>query len=142
MRYRRWLQTVHFDEPALEAALLDYVTEVEHVAERIQRLERAIDLAVERAPESMRAVIAALQVLRGVAKLTATTIVAEVGQLPRFKNPKQLVGYTGLVPDRRDSDWFVKAPKARSARSLAAIRGGGPDGSADGAGRNAPWDRD
>jgi len=97
MRYRRWLQTVHFDEPALEAALLDYVTEVEHVAERIQRLERAIDLAVERAPESMRAVIAALQVLRGVAKLTATTIVAEVGQLPRFKNPKQLMGYTGLV---------------------------------------------
>jgi transposase len=97
VRYRNWLKTIRFDEPALEATLLDYVTEVEHVAERITRLEHAIDLAVERAPESMRAVIAALQVLRGVAKLTATTLVAELGQLSRFGHPKQLMGYTGLV---------------------------------------------
>jgi transposase len=97
LRYRNWVNTVHFEEPALEAAMLDYVTEVDHVAERVRRLEHAIDLAVERAPEMMRAVIAALQVLRGVAKLTATTIVVELGQLSRFAHAKQLMGYTGLV---------------------------------------------
>jgi transposase len=36
--------------------------------------------------------------LRGVAELTAVTIVAELGNLERFTNPKQLMAYIGLVP--------------------------------------------
>ena len=36
--------------PAQEATLLDYLHEVEHAAERIERLERAIDEAVQTAP--------------------------------------------------------------------------------------------
>lgn len=36
----------------------------------------------------MRAVIDALQARRGVSKLTATTLVAEVGKLPRFERAR------------------------------------------------------
>ena len=39
---------MHFDQPALEATLLDYVHEVEHMAERIQRLEKAIAEAIQK----------------------------------------------------------------------------------------------
>ena len=46
----------------------------------------------------MRAVIDALQALRGVSKLTATTLVAEVGELSRFDRASQLMGYSGAVP--------------------------------------------
>ena len=46
----------------------------------------------------MRAVIQALQALRGIATVSAATIVAEVGQLSRFEKPRQLMGYAGLVP--------------------------------------------
>src|SRR5215469_14423733 len=43
LKYMTWIQEhVHFNRPALEATLLDYVHEVEHMAERIQRLEKAI----------------------------------------------------------------------------------------------------
>jgi transposase len=76
---------------------LDYVREVDHMAERIQRLEKSIDEAIAQAPPEMRAVIEALQALRGIAKITAVSIVAEVGSLSRFEKPRQLMGYSGLV---------------------------------------------
>jgi transposase len=73
------------------------------VAERIDRLERAIDEAVKGAPEPMRAVIAALQALRGIARVSAVTIVTEVGELSRFAKPKQLMAYSGAVASEDSS---------------------------------------
>jgi transposase len=70
-KHRRWVQTVRFDHGAQAATLLDYVTEVDHAGDRIGRLERALDEAVQTAPAAMRAVIAALQALRGIAALSA-----------------------------------------------------------------------
>jgi transposase len=74
-RYRRWLSTVRFDAPAQEATRVDYAAEVEHARERIVRLEQALDEAIAATPAAMRAVIEALQALRGIAKLAAATIV-------------------------------------------------------------------
>jgi len=51
----------------------------------------------------MRAVIEALQALRGVAKLTAVTIVTEVGTFKRFRRPTEMMGYTGFVPSEYSS---------------------------------------
>lgn len=96
-RYLAWVkQAVHFEQPAQEATLLDYVHEIEHVAGRLERLERAIDEAAATAPPRMRAVIEALQALRGIAKVSAVTIVAELGELSRFARARQLMGYSGL----------------------------------------------
>jgi transposase len=97
-KYWSWLSTVRFDHAAQEATLLDYRTEVERAADRIARLDKAIDEAVAGAPAQMKAVIEALQALRGIAKITATTLVTEVGNFSRFTRPKQLMGYAGLVP--------------------------------------------
>jgi hypothetical protein len=61
-----WLHDqVHFEQPALQATLADYVHEVHHAGEHIARLEKAIDEAIATAPEQTRSVIAALQALRG-----------------------------------------------------------------------------
>jgi len=97
-----WVKTVHFAHAAQEATLLDYLHEVEHVVDRIVRLEHAIDEAVAAAPERLRAVIEALQALRGIALVSAATIVSEVGELSRFTTPRQLMGYSGAVA-REDS---------------------------------------
>ncbi len=96
-RYHKWVNTVRFDQPAQEATVLDYKAEVEHAAARLVRLEQAMDEAVHQAPPAMQAVVHALQALRGVAKLTAATIVAEVGRLSRFASAKQLMSYGGVV---------------------------------------------
>jgi transposase len=98
-----WIKSLRFDIGAQEATYLDYVTEVEHAAQRVVRLEKALDVAAADAPPRMRAVIDALQSLRGIAKLTAVSVVAELGEISRFTHPRQLMGYSGLVPSERSS---------------------------------------
>ena len=103
-KYLKWIkEQVRFEQPAQEATLLDYLHEVEHAAERIQRLERSIDQAIQTVPEKMRAVIQGLQSLRGIAKISAVSIVAELGEISRFPKPSQLMGYSGAVSSEHSS---------------------------------------
>jgi transposase len=83
--------------------MIDYLGELDHMVERVRRLEKAIEEVVQTAPELMRALIEGLQALRGVAKLTATTIAVEVGNFARFDKPKQLMGYAGITPSEYSS---------------------------------------
>jgi transposase len=97
-KHREWIKThVRFPQAALEATLTDYVEEVDHVATRIVKLEKAIDEAIRQAPPEIRTVIEALQALRGVAQTTAASIVSQVGCLSRFPTAPDLMGYSGLV---------------------------------------------
>lgn len=97
-RYLQWVKSqVHFEHCAQEATLSDYLHEVEHAAARIERLERSIDAAIQTVPARMRAVIEGLQSLRGIAQVSAVTIVAELGEISRFAHPRQLMGYSGAV---------------------------------------------
>jgi transposase len=99
-----WIKTkVRFEEKAQQWTLEDYVNEVEHCGQRIERLEGLIDEAVKSAPETMREVIAALQALRGIAAISAVTIAAEVGELSRFATARQLMGYSGAVASEYSS---------------------------------------
>ena len=103
-KYLNWIRIhVRFEESALEATLAHYLHEVEHAAEQITKLEGAIDAAVAQAAPEVRVVIEALQALRGVAQTTAATVVCELGSLARFENPRQLMGYSGLVPREHSS---------------------------------------
>jgi len=103
LAHLQWVRQQVFEQPAQQAVLEDYLHEVEHAAERIKSLERSIDEAIEKTPEKIRKVIDALGALRGIAKLSAVTIVAEVGELSRFDKPRQLMGYTGIVSREHSS---------------------------------------
>jgi len=88
---------------AEEAVRRDYVNEVDHAAARIERLERAIEEAVDAAPKDIQAVIQALQAFRGLQRLSAATIAAEAGSISRFARAKQLMGYGGIVSSEDSS---------------------------------------
>lgn len=104
MKYLEWVKReVHFEQLAQETTLVDYLHEVEHVAARIARLDGAITEAVRCSPPQMRAVIEALQALRGIAQISAATVVAEVGELSRFARAKQLMAYAGIVASEDSS---------------------------------------
>jgi transposase len=108
-KYMDWIRAhARFDEPALEATVSHYLQEVDHAAERIVKLDQAIDEAVKQAAPETRAVIEALQALRGVAQTTAATVVCELGSLSRFENPRQLMAYSGLVPREHSSGGKVQ----------------------------------
>jgi transposase len=103
-KHMDWIKRqVRFDQPASQAAFLDYVHQVEHAADRLQQLEKAIDDALAAAPTEIQEVVQALQALRGVGKIVAVSVVAEVGSLSRFRNPRQLMGYSGLVSSEYSS---------------------------------------
>lgn len=104
MKYMDWVRKeVGFEWMAQEATLLDYLHEVEHMAARVERLDRAIEEAVKLAPPQMREVIEALQALRGLAQVTAVTVVAELGQFSRFAEARQLMAFSGIVSREHSS---------------------------------------
>jgi transposase len=103
VKYVEWIRTLKYDHVAQQATLVDYLAEVDHAGERICRLEQAIDDSVKQASPSVRAVIEGLQALRGVGKLSATTIAVEIGSFSRFETAKQLMAYCGVVPSEYSS---------------------------------------
>jgi transposase len=102
-KYMEWMRSLRFEHAPQQVTMVDYLGEVDHAAARIERLERAIDDAIAAAPASLRALIDGLQALRGVAKLTATTLAVEIGQFSRFDRPPKLMAYCGVVPSENSS---------------------------------------
>ncbi|MFB5188749.1 IS110 family transposase [Alicyclobacillus fastidiosus] len=99
--HRRWLDSLQWTDRREQVVFQEYLHHLDEIEGRLERLEAAIHLE---ATESDRApVIQALQTLRGVAEVIATSLVAEVGEFRRFHNPKQLMAYAGLVPSESSS---------------------------------------
>ena len=101
--YMAWVRQVGFEQAAQQATLLDYLHEVDHMAARVKRLEQAITEAVKLASPQVQEVVKGLQALRGIAEISAVTIVAELGQISRFDTATQLMGYSGAVPSEDSS---------------------------------------
>jgi transposase len=98
-----WIRQIRFVQMAQESTRLDYLHEVEHMGERVARLEQAIAEAAKLAPPGLQEVIKGLQALRGIAHISAVTIAAELGEFSRFKGARQLMGYSGIVPSEESS---------------------------------------
>jgi transposase len=101
--YMAWARQLQFAQAAQQATLLDYLHEVDHQGERVRRLEQAITEAVKLASPQVQEVIKGLQALRGIAEISAVTIVSELGQVSRFESARQLMGYSGAVPSEDSS---------------------------------------
>ena len=118
----RWLSDIKLPHPAQQIAFQEYVTAIDEAAQRVERLTKQI---TELLPSwRMSPVVTALQAMRGVALITAVCMVAEVGDLTRFDNPRQLMAYLGLVPsehssgERRRQGAITKAGNSHVRRML------------------------
>jgi transposase len=96
--YMGWVRQLRFAQVAQESTRLDYLHEVEHMAERVKRLEQAVAEAVKLASPGIQEVVKDLQALRGIAQISAVTIAAELGNISRFAGARQLMAYSGTVP--------------------------------------------
>jgi transposase len=104
----QWVRGLQLAHPEQNTTLTELILEVDHQGHRIERFDRAIDRAVEVAPEQLRVIVDALQALRGVAKVTAVTLATEFGCFSRFEKATQVMSYTGMVPSEHSS-----GPKTR-----------------------------
>lgn len=97
----RWLADLKLPLPAQQIAYQEYLDSITTATERVKRLEQQLRIQVE--TWQMLPVVNALQALRGVRLVTAASIAAELGDLRRFDNPRQLMAYVGLVPSEHSS---------------------------------------
>src|ERR1700692_2508538 len=104
--YRRWLAGLKFEQAVHHIVLEDYLTAIEAAEARRDRLTTQIEAVL---PDwTLAPVVAALQTMRGMALVNAATLIAELGDLSRFANPRQLMAYLGLVPSEHSSGASVK----------------------------------
>ena len=97
----RWLSTVVMPTPAQRIVFQEYVRAI---CEHTERHDHIAAELRELAPAwRLYPVVEALQALRGVRFIVAMTVVAEVGDLTRFDNPRQLMAYLGLSPSEHSS---------------------------------------
>ena len=101
LMHRRWLAGLRFEEAVHHIVLEDCIAAVEAATARRDRLVAHIEAVL---PDwSLAPVVRALQALRGMALVAAATLVAELGDITRFANPRQLMAYLGLVPSEHSS---------------------------------------
>jgi transposase len=118
----RWLAEVVCATPAQQIVFQEYVRAVNAHTERLQRLEQARQEQVK--SWHLQPVGAALEGLGGVPCTVAVTLVAELGDLTRFENPRQVMRYLGLIPseyssgERRRQGSITKAGNAHARRAL------------------------
>ena len=86
--------------------LEDYIQAVEIAEAPRDRLTAQIAAML---PDwTLAPVVAALQTMRGMALVNAATLIAELGDLARFANPRQLMAYLGLVPSEHSSGASIR----------------------------------
>ena len=118
--HHRWLAGLKFTQAVHHLVLEDYIAAVETAAARRDRLTTQI--AAMLADWTLAPVVAALQTMRGMALVNAVTLIAELGDLSRFANPRQLMAYLGLVPSEHSSGASIKRGGLTKAGNSAARR--------------------
>jgi transposase len=118
----RWLSEVVCPTPVQQIVFQEYVRAVTDHTERLARLEQERTDQVQ--TWRLAPVVDALQALRGVQFTVAVTTVAELGDLTRFENPRQLMNYLGLTPseystgERRRQGGITKTGNSHARRAL------------------------
>lgn len=110
--------------PAQQFALQELLLSISEAGERLERFDA--QLAREVARWRWEPAVKALMSLRGAALLNAATLVAELGDLPRFTRPAELMSYLGLVPSEHSTGHErEQGGITKMGNGLRAARAGG-----------------
>ena len=122
----RWMEEVKFDHPVQQIVFQEYIDTVKAMGKRVDALDKQIEGAA--AGSVFWPVIEGLMALRGVNLLTATTIVAEIGDLRRFASAPQLMAYLGVVPSEHSSGGTKSRGGHHQDRQRSCAPGAGGNG--------------
>lgn len=99
--HENWLAGLKLDDPWQQVVLQTYIDAERAAGERVAQLT---DQLMRALPEwSLAPVVDSLVALRGIDKLAAIVLLAELGDISRFDSPKQLMAFLGLVPSEHSS---------------------------------------
>jgi transposase len=101
VKHRKWLGSVSFPEPATTATFGHYLSGIDVQDAQLAALDN--DLVHWRTEPEFAEPTNRLAAYRGVAELTALTLVSEVGDWRRFASAPQFMSYLGMVPSEHSS---------------------------------------
>jgi transposase len=101
LKHEAWLRARHFDDAALAATFAHYRAVVEDRSATLDAIES--DLSVHYARPLFADAVTRLSAYRGVARMGALTLAAEVCDWRRFGQASAFMGCTGLVPSEYSS---------------------------------------
>ena len=99
--HHAWLLDLRFDNSADQLSLHHKIDLLADMTSRLQALERDIDCEMQ--DWVWTPVVNSLRALRGVDRLTAITLLAELGDMRRFPTAPQLMAYLGLTSSEHSS---------------------------------------
>jgi transposase len=115
-----WLTSQKFEYAQQRLVFEEMMLAMRQAKDRLERLNEAIGAAV---PDwSLAAVVTALMAMRGIDLISAATLLAELGDLTRFRTPSELMGYLGLVPSEASTGDTVKRGRITKAGNRRARR--------------------
>jgi transposase len=99
--HKRYLSGLLMPQPAQQIVFQECIHAIDDATARLERLTQSMEDALP--GWKWEPVVRALMSLRGVQVLTAMTLVAEAGDMTRFDDPRELMGYFGLTPSEHTS---------------------------------------
>jgi transposase len=99
--HRQWVASQEFGEPALDATVATYRAVLMAREAELAALEAELHALAQTEP--LQTPVARLGCYRGIAELTALTLVAEVTDWHRFASARAFMGYCGLIPTEYSS---------------------------------------
>ena len=104
---RFWLWLAKVELATVDQIVLDaYVHFVHYLEAQITTLQA--ELTEEAKKDRYAGAVAVLGAFRGIALVTALTLVCELGDIRRFAHPRQLMAYLGRVPSEHSSGASTK----------------------------------
>src|SRR5262245_9582062 len=100
-RHWTWIRAQHFELPALQRAFEATVFALEQALARQAALDQEIEALAATAP--YREPVGWLRCFRGIGTLSAMVLLAEIVDFQRFRRPRELMAYLGLVPSEYSS---------------------------------------
>lgn len=100
-RHHQWLRGQVLEQPTDNHVLSMYITRLEHIDAQLEGMDEQLE-AVARSAR-FAGPVGRLCCFRGIALVTALTIVAELGDVRRFPSPRHLMSYLGVTPSEYSS---------------------------------------
>lgn len=99
--HMRYLRHLSLDSPAQQVVLEEYLLAIDSCAHRVERLTDKMKEILD--DWEWKSVVDALMAFKGFKEVAAMTVIGELGDLRRFKSPRQLMAFLGLVPGEHSS---------------------------------------
>lgn len=97
--YVHWLEDLQVDEPSLKMTICGLVSTGQLLKEQVQSVTRQIHALASAYSEPVKLLMS----IPGIGKLTAMSLLTELGDTSRFKRLDELCNYIGLVPSMRST---------------------------------------